>query len=48
MDSNLVFNYNSWPSRIYMFNMINNVKLAMQKPFDVNPLTKLLKIFSSS
>jgi hypothetical protein len=28
--------------------MKNNAKLAMQKPFDLNPLTKLLRTFSSS
>jgi hypothetical protein len=28
--------------------MKNNVKLAMQKPFDINPLTKLRKTFFSS
>jgi hypothetical protein len=28
--------------------MKNSVKLAMQKPFDINPLTKLWKTLSSS
>jgi len=28
---------------MFVFNMMNNVKLAMQKPFDVNPVTKLWK-----
>jgi hypothetical protein len=27
--------------------MTNNVKLAMQKPFDVNPVTKLWKTLTS-
>jgi hypothetical protein len=30
-----------------MFSMTNNVKLAMQKLFDVNPITKLWRTFTS-
>jgi hypothetical protein len=30
-----------------VFSMINNVKLAMQKPFVVNPITKLWKTLTS-
>jgi hypothetical protein len=33
---------------LFIFTMKNNVKLAMQKPFDINLLTKLWKTFSSS
>ncbi len=32
---------------MFVFNMMNNVKLAMQKPFDVNPVTKLWKTLIS-
>jgi hypothetical protein len=33
---------------MFVFSMINNVKLAMQKPFDVNPVTKLWRTLTSS
>jgi hypothetical protein len=32
---------------MFVFSMTNNVKLAMQKPFGVNPITKLWKTFTS-
>jgi hypothetical protein len=32
---------------MFVFSMTNNVKLAMQKPFDVNPITKLWKTLAS-
>jgi hypothetical protein len=32
---------------LFVFNMTNNVKLAMQKPFDVNLVTKLWGTFIS-
>ncbi len=32
---------------MFVFSMTNNVKLAMEKPFDVNPVTKLWKTFTS-
>jgi hypothetical protein len=31
-----------------MLSMTNNVKLAMHKPFDVNPITKLWRTLTSS
>jgi hypothetical protein len=33
---------------LFVLTMKNNAKLAMQKPFDLNPLTKFWKFFSSS
>lgn len=33
---------------LFVFTMKNNAKLIMQKPFDLNPLTKLWKTLSSS
>ncbi len=32
---------------LFVFNMINNVKLAMQKPFDVNLVIKLWRTLTS-
>jgi hypothetical protein len=32
---------------LFDFNMANNVKLGMQKPFDVNLVTKLWRILTS-
>jgi len=32
---------------MFVYNMTNNVKLAMHKPFDVNPITKFYRIFIS-
>jgi hypothetical protein len=32
---------------LFVFNMTNNVKLAMQKPFDVNLVTKLWRTLTS-
>jgi len=32
---------------LFMLSMTNNVKLAMHKPFDVNPITKLWRTFTS-
>jgi hypothetical protein len=31
---------------MFVFSMTNNVKLAMQKPFTVNPIIKLWKTFT--
>jgi hypothetical protein len=33
---------------LFVLTMKNNVKLAMQKPFDINPFTKLWRTFFSS
>jgi hypothetical protein len=33
---------------LFVLTMKNNVKLIMQKPFDINPFTKLWKTLSSS
>ncbi len=33
---------------LFVFNMTNNAKLAMQKPFEVNPISKLWRTFTSS
>jgi len=32
---------------MFVFSMTNNIKLEMQKPFDVNPVIKLWKTFTS-
>ncbi len=33
---------------LFVFTMKSDVKLALQKPFDINPFTKLWKTLSSS
>ncbi len=33
---------------LFVFNMTNNAKLEMQKPFEVNPISKLWRTFTSS
>jgi hypothetical protein len=49
MGSKIVFIHYFLPTKISLYHYReNNFKLLMQKPFDVNPFTKLWKTFSLS